>query len=452
MQQVVEVTSEAQWKTLAGAAKTYIMFFYANNVSLPSSQQAAGDWLSTASVLFTQLAALHPRLAFVKIDAEAVPALSTQFSLSVVPTFIVSFGSKVLERIEGMKVAELAQAIDRASKRHAEATPLELAPVVVDDALRSRLEKLTSASPVMVFMKGNPNEPKCGFSRKLIELLKAENIECGTFDILQDETGLKQFSDWPTFPQVYVNGSLVGGLDILLEMKEEGNLAEQLGVTPVSEEVLTATLEEAEKALFASLTELVQSAPVLLFMKGSPSEPKCGFSRKTIELLRANSIPFSTFDILTDDTVRQGLKKMSNWPTYPQLYVHGALVGGLDILTEMAEEGDLADQLGVAKKEPRLNTPDFAALTTRAPVMIFIKGTPSAPKCGFSRQLVETLNEHKFTYEHFDILSDDKVRQGLKKYSNWPTYPQVYIKGELIGGLDIITQLKEDGELDALKP
>ncbi|EQC32288.1 hypothetical protein SDRG_10036 [Saprolegnia diclina VS20] len=449
MQQVVEVTSEEQWKTLTGVAKTYVMFFYAKNVSIPSNQSATGDWLSTASVLFTQLAALHPRLAFVKIDAEAVPALSTQFGLAVVPTFILSFGNKVLERIEGMKVAELAQAIDRASKRQAEATPLAMdKPVVVDDALRGRLEKLISASPVMVFMKGNPSEPKCGFSRKLIELLKSENIECGTFDILLDETvrqGLKLFSDWPTFPQVYVNGSLVGGLDILLEMKEEGNLADQLGVKPVSE-------EEAEKALFASLSELLQSAPVLLFMKGTPAEPKCGFSRKTIELLRANSIPFSTFDILTDDSVRHGLKKMSNWPTYPQLYVRGSLIGGLDILTEMAEEGDLADQLGVAKKEPRLSTPDYAALISRAPVMIFIKGSPSTPKCGFSRQLIATLNEHGFSYDHFDILSDDKVRQGLKKFSNWPTYPQVYIKGELIGGLDIIQQLHEDGELDALKP
>ena len=92
----------------------------------------------------------------------------------------------------------------------------------MDEALQRRLEKLISASPVMVFMKGNPAEPKCGFSRKLMALLKEDKIACGTFDILKDETvrqGLKQFSNWPTYPQVYVHGELIGGLDILMEMK-----------------------------------------------------------------------------------------------------------------------------------------------------------------------------------------------------------------------------------------
>lgn len=80
----------------------------------------------------------------------------------------------------------------------------------------------------------------------------------------------------------------------------------------------------------------MSSAPVLLFMKGTPQDPKCGFSKKTVKLLRDHQIAFSSFDILSDDQVRQGLKKFSNWPTYPQLYVKGKLVGGLDILNEMA--------------------------------------------------------------------------------------------------------------------
>ncbi|RHZ21591.1 hypothetical protein DYB31_014697 [Aphanomyces astaci] len=366
MQQVTEVSSLAQWKAFVSTPKVTVLFFYAKNVSIASSDSGA-DWLGPANVLFTQLATLHPRLSFCKVDAEAVPALSTEFRLEVVPTFIISVSSNVVDRIEGMKVAEVAQAIDRASKRLADPTS-----AVLDDALRNRLLKLTTASPVMVFMKGSPNEPKCGFSRKTIGLLKDENIECGTFDILTDDTvrqGLKVFSNWPTFPQVYVNGAFVGGLDILTEMKEEGPLADQFGIQPLND-------DDVEKALFASLTDLIKSAPVLLFMKGTPNEPKCGFSRKTVELLRGHHIAFSTFDILSDESVRQGLKKMSNWPTYPQLYVHGALAGGLDILTEMADEGDLADQLGVAKKEPKRDpSADLGVLVNRAPVMIFIKGT-----------------------------------------------------------------------------
>ena len=67
--------------------------------------------------------------------------------------------------------------------------------------------------------------------------------------------------------------------------------------------------------------------------------------------------------------------------------------------------------------------------------MLFIKGTPAEPRCGFSSKIVALLNETGVKYTTFDILSDEDVRQGLKTYSNWPTFPQLYINGELIGGL-----------------
>ena len=93
------------------------------------------------------------------------------------------------------------------------------------------------------------------------------------------------------------------------------------------------------------LKKLINSAPVILFMKGDPSTPRCGFSRQTVELLATENAKYDTFDILTDDAIRQGLKKFSNWPTYPQLYVKGELVGGLDILKELHEAGELVSAL-----------------------------------------------------------------------------------------------------------
>merc|ERR1712020_322316 len=80
-------------------------------------------------------------------------------------------------------------------------------------------------------------------------------------------------------------------------------------------------------------------------------------------------------------------------------------------------------------------------------VMVFMKGNRNEPRCGFSRTLMEILLETDVEFSTFDILSDEEIRQGLKKFSNWPTYPQVYVKGELIGGLDIIKELKEGDEL-----
>lgn len=83
----------------------------------------------------------------------------------------------------------------------------------------------------------------------------------------------------------------------------------------------------------------------MLFMKGSPQEPRCGFSRKIVELLQAEKVRFGTFDILSDEEVRQGIKKFANFPTFPQLYAEGKLVGGLDIVKEMQEDDELLDAL-----------------------------------------------------------------------------------------------------------
>ena len=80
--------------------------------------------------------------------------------------------------------------------------------------------------------------------------------------------------------------------------------------------------------------------------------------------------------------------------------------------------------------------------------MLFMKGVPEAPRCGFSRQTVEILRKHEVTFESFDILKDEEVRSGLKIYSDWPTYPQLYCNNELVGGLDIIKEFVSNANGD----
>lgn len=202
-------------------------------------------------------------------------------------------------------------------------------------------------------------------------------------------------------------------------------------------------VESGTTDLNQRLKKLINAAPCMVFMKGSSQEPRCGFSRQLVALLKEHNIQFSSFDILSDEEVRQGLKTYSNWPTYPQLYVNGELVGGLDIVKELAESGELENTCPKAVTlEHRLKT-----LISQSPVMLFMKGSKEAARCGFSRQTLDVLNGTGVDYDTFDILQDEEVRQGLKAYSNWPTYPQLYVKGELIGGLDIIKELKENGEL-----
>ena len=95
----------------------------------------------------------------------------------------------------------------------------------------------------------------------------------------------------------------------------------------------------------ARIQGLVEANPVLLFMKGSPLFPQCGFSSRAIAILTHLGVEFESVDVLQDQGVRQGIKAFSDWPTIPQLYVKGEFVGGSDIMMEMYESGELAQLL-----------------------------------------------------------------------------------------------------------
>ena len=102
----------------------------------------------------------------------------------------------------------------------------------------------------------------------------------------------------------------------------------------------------------ARIEEIVNSADVLLFMKGTSLFPQCGFSSRAVAILDHLNVPFETFDVLQDPEVRNGIKAYSDWPTIPQLYVKGEFVGGSDIMMEMFEAGELQqllDEKQVAK-------------------------------------------------------------------------------------------------------
>jgi len=89
----------------------------------------------------------------------------------------------------------------------------------------------------------------------------------------------------------------------------------------------------------------IQSADVVLFMKGVPAQPQCGFSSTVVQILSYLGVPFKGINVLADPAIRQGIKDFSNWPTIPQLYVKGEFVGGCDIVREMFEEGELESYL-----------------------------------------------------------------------------------------------------------
>ncbi len=99
------------------------------------------------------------------------------------------------------------------------------------DAIQARIADIVKHDDVVLFMKGTPLFPQCGFSSRAIAILEHLNVEYGTVDVLQDQDvrqGIKEFSDWPTIPQLYVKGEFVGGSDIMMEMYEAGELHQLL--------------------------------------------------------------------------------------------------------------------------------------------------------------------------------------------------------------------------------
>jgi Grx4 family monothiol glutaredoxin len=252
----------------------------------------------------------------------------------------------------------------------------------------------------------------------------------------------------PTFVFLGTDGTVSERMEGTVEIAAVTQAVQRLGNSIAGgAPAVSKSPKTEEEPLNDRLARLVQSSDVMLFLKGTPTDPQCGFSRQAVAMLEESQIRFGSFDILSDDVVRQGLKEYSDWPTYPQLYAKGELIGGLDIMKEMMEDDSmsLADQLGV-KRELTLDE-RLAELLQRHRIMVFMKGVPSAPRCGFSRQIVEMMEEQGVEYDAFNILEDEEVRQGLKKYSDWPTYPQLYVDGDLIGGLDIVKEMQESGDL-----
>ncbi|RUS90030.1 hypothetical protein EGW08_002217, partial [Elysia chlorotica] len=265
----------------------------------------------------------------ITVDAESLAEVSFKYEIVAAPTVIFLKAGKQIDRLDGVNAAELTAKVTK----HSNTVIGELSQTNAKQDLNERLKRLINSAPVMLFMKGDPATPRCGFSRQITQILNEQGVKYSTFDILKDDDvrqGLKAFSNWPTYPQLYSNGELLGGLDIVKEMVESGELKEAL-----------PSVEDLNKRLKG----IINQSPVVLFMKGSPSAPRCGFSKTTVEILAEVGVPYTTFDILSDEEVRQGLKAYSNWPTYPQLYVKGELLGGLDIIKEMKESGELESAL-----------------------------------------------------------------------------------------------------------
>jgi monothiol glutaredoxin len=114
--------------------------------------------------------------------------------------------------------------------------------------------------------------------------------------------------------------------------------------------------DESTNPMREAIASAISENRVILFMKGTPEQPMCGFSARTVAILQSLGAPFAAVDVLPDPRIRQELSAMSNWPTIPQLFIGGDLVGGCDIVTEMYQSGELQQALGLEAR-PAADTP-----------------------------------------------------------------------------------------------
>lgn len=230
--------------------------------------------LSTLASTYTSSS--PPRIEFLSLDAEEVSEVSEQFDVTQVPLVVLQKDGKVLESVTGTDASKVRKAVEK----HGGAPG-----------------------------RGDPGKLGLPAAQKVTR--PAESVD------LSEESKANEEK---------TNGASGGG-----------GLSKY---APDSKDPATApemssgqNAKSKQEDLNGRLAELVKAAPVMLFMKGTPSAPQCGFSRQTVSLLREKGVRYGFFNILADDEVRQGLKEYSEWPTFPQVYVGGELVGGLDIVS-----------------------------------------------------------------------------------------------------------------------
>jgi monothiol glutaredoxin len=124
-----------------------------------------------------------------------------------------------------------------------------------------------------------------------------------------------------------------------------------------STEHTTPAPDAASNPIRDAIAEAIAEHPLILFMKGTPEAPACGFSARTVAALQSLEAPFAAVDILPDPRIRQELSAISNWPTIPQLFANGELIGGCDIVLEMYESGELAEALSLESTSEPLPEP-----------------------------------------------------------------------------------------------
>lgn len=225
----------SQWEQVLGsvAPSTLLVMSFHAPWAAPCAQMA-----TVLSTLASEYPASEPASTkWVSINAEELSDISETYDVTAVPFLVLLRNGEVLETVSGSNAVKVRTAIEKHAQRDGSAATAtegangggaaadaaaedegEVDPEKKKEELFKRLGDLVKAAPVMLFMKGTPSSPQCGFSRQMVGMLRENSVKYGFFNILADDEvrqGLKEYAEWPTFPQLWIDGELVGGLDIV---------------------------------------------------------------------------------------------------------------------------------------------------------------------------------------------------------------------------------------------
>lgn len=372
--------------------------------------------------------------AFVDCDLEENEDLIKELGAESLPhVVIINSNKQVLQTIEDVDPSSIFEGVESQAELFQQNYELEKAKMF------AKIEKLLRDNGVVSFINGTPQTPKCNISKELITLLSEQQIKYHSIDVLNDSDNIqgwiKEFCGQTTLPLLFAKGKLLGGLDTLKETITQGKVKE---VFP--ENCLVGDPQTQADSV------LKEARLVLVVTRDLDTTPdQTNTSGKVESALQLQGLLFRTYESDKAPQVRDNLTARGSQGQLPILFYDGAVLAEGSKLLELAD-GEGFKTLVDANLFREDTVSRIKKILNQSPVMIFIKGTPDYPECGFSRKFLAIMDTFKIDFGYFNILSDNLIRQGLKEYSNWKTYPQFYINAELIGGLDIIKELIEEGE------
>jgi len=204
-----------------------------------------------------------------------------------------------------------------------------------------------------------------------------------------------------------------------------------------------------KELVFQKIKALLSSYPVVIFIKGTPHDPFCKFSKAFIKTLKETKIKYKSFDIFKDDYLRCYLRLYSGWKTYPQIYINSKIVGGVDKLNELVAKGEFLDMVPLeCKREGILN--DIQKYLEAHPLVVIGKGTEETSKCKNTLKVYNILKSNGIKFEIFDVMKDEFAKVIIKEIYNFDHYPALFLNSKYIGGANELKKAHSSNDIKSL--